>query len=200
MSPSEPDLSSDADLLRRARDGDPQAFGTLFEAHASRVLLYIRLRLSEGLGRRLEAEDVLQETGLSAFGSIGSFEPRGSGSFARWLCRVAENRLRDAAEHHGTRKRQAPGKPEAISAILDRVRHSVTGPATAAERSEDQERLRERLGALAEDERRALLARYFRGASTAEVARELGSSETSARRLLARATSRLGRDLGEAGA
>ena len=187
-------------LLARARAGDAEAFGALFEAQAARVLLYVRLRLSADLGQRLEPEDVLQETGLSAFASIGGFEPRGRGSFGRWLCRVAENRLRDAAEHHGARKRRPEGEREAITVVLDRVRLSVTGPATAAQRGEGQARLRERLEALPGEEREVLLGRYFRGASAAELARELGRSESAVRRLLGRATEQLGRELGEAGA
>ena len=207
-SPSAPQLPDDGlssgALLARARAGDAQAFGRLFEAAAPRLALYVRLRLSEGLARQLEVQDVLQETGLAAFDAIGGFEARGRGAFARWLCAIAENRLRDAADHHGALKRTPAGGREAITDVVARVGLSVTGPATAAARDEEHERLREGLEALEPRERQALVLRYFRGATTAQVAHELGSSETAARRLLVRATSRLARELGpelgEAGA
>jgi len=43
------DSESICDLLQRSRDGDGDAFGRLFAAHADAVEYYIRLRLGEGL-------------------------------------------------------------------------------------------------------------------------------------------------------
>jgi RNA polymerase sigma-70 factor (ECF subfamily) len=197
MSSLAPSDSPSDDLLARARGGEAEAFGRLFEAAAPRVLLYIRLRLSPHLARELGPEDVLQETALSAFDAISGFEPRGAGAFARWLCAVAENRLRDAAQHQGALKRRPAGERQALSAVLERLRLSATGPASAARRDERHEQLRAQLEALEPRQRQALLARYFRGATTAQVGLELGTSETGARRLLARAIARLGRELGE---
>jgi RNA polymerase sigma-70 factor (ECF subfamily) len=190
-------LPSSPDLLSRARGGDAEAFGHLFEAAAGRVLLYIGLRLSPQLGARLEAEDVLQDTGLAAFQSIAEFESRVQGTFASWLCAIAENRLRERSDHHGAQKRTALGVQEAISGVLARVRQSMTGPHSAAAREEQHARLGEELAGLPEEERKALMLRYFCCHSTARIACDLGTSETSVRRLLARAALRLGSGLGD---
>lgn len=183
------------DLLTRARRGEPDAFGQLFEPQAARVLLYIRLRLSAALGQRLEPEDVLQETGLAAFESIASFESTSPGAFGRWLCAIAENRLRDASDFHAALKRKPAGQAQPISLVLERVCNSVTGPHSQVAREEQHERLRAGLEALPQDEREALVLRFFCGATTTRIAKELGTSETGARRLLARATTHLGSGL-----
>jgi len=198
--PQDPLHTGTADLLSRARAGEAAAFGQLLERHLPRLTTYVRLRLSPALAARLDLADVVQETCLEAFRSLASFEPRGPGSFARWLCAVAENRLRDGAEREGARKRRPPGEAEELGQVLERARLSATGPATAADRGERHERLARTLEALPEEQRRALLLRYFSGWSAARIARELGTSESGARRLVARATAAVGSELSEEGA
>lgn len=185
------------DGFSRAQAGDAQAFGALFQAAIPRLETYIRLRMSQETAAELDPADVLQETGLRAFQSISSFRPQGPGAFQRWLCAIAENRLRDAAEFRQALKRQPPGEREAISVALDRALHSATGPGTAAGRDERNETLRRLLLELDGVQRQALVLRFFRGATTAQIANELGCSETSARRHLTRGTAALGEALGE---
>ena len=108
------------------KGGEAGAFGELFERQVPRLLTFIRLRLSAQLAVRLEPLDVLQETGLGAFQSIGDFEARGRGAFGRWLCAIAENRIRDGADYLGAAKRLPPGRLEAISVVLERACQTVT--------------------------------------------------------------------------
>ncbi len=189
--------SRSQDLVARAQGGEAGAFGELFERQVPRLLTFIRLRLSAQLAVRLEPLDVLQETGLGAFQSIGDFEARGRGAFGRWLCAIAENRIRDGADYLGAAKRLPPGQLEAISVVLERACQTVTGPATRAARDDRSEKLGGLLEELEPELRQALVMRFFRGSTTEEIARELGCSETSARRRIARGTEVLGARLGE---
>jgi RNA polymerase sigma factor (sigma-70 family) len=97
-----------AALLERASSGDEAAFRELtdplrgeLEFHCYRML-----------GSRQDAEDVLQETMLAAWRSLGSFQWRSS--LRTWLYRIATNRclnaLRDA-------HRQPPAPPTAPFSI-----------------------------------------------------------------------------------
>lgn len=191
---AEPDLLT-AGLLARARAGDQRAFDALFERVAERALAYIRARLGPRLRGKVEAVDVLQEAYVTAFGKLDDFAYRGPGSFAAWVCRIAGHVVADAADHFGALKRRSPDGTRNVTALIDRAR-SRTGPATAAERAEQLERLEAALDELADDERQALLLRYFHERTLDEVAEELGLHVSAVRRLIGRAMSRVGRALG----
>jgi RNA polymerase sigma-70 factor (ECF subfamily) len=76
---------SDDELVKQAKGEDFVAFEELVSRHSARIysLLY---RL---LGSREDAEDLLQQTFLSAFQNISHF--RGEASFRTWITRIATN-------------------------------------------------------------------------------------------------------------
>jgi RNA polymerase sigma factor (sigma-70 family) len=174
------------------RSEDP-AFEPGFEAALERVRAYLRLRLSPELARGTEPDELLHETWLEARRSFPTFEPRGPGSFERWLCRIAENRVRDLARRERAPARRPP--EEGFSRLLERIGASATGPASAAGRAERDARLERAMAGLDPEERLALLLRHFQGATLGEIAAELGRSETATRRLLGRALGRLRHEL-----
>ena len=73
------------DLVKRAQEGDSNAFGTLFEAHRSRIYS-VCLRMTSNAA---EAEDLTQDAFLQAFRKIAKF--RGDSAFSTWLHRIAVN-------------------------------------------------------------------------------------------------------------
>lgn len=77
--------SHDADLVARLQAGDQAAYAQLVEEHAGKIYR-LALRL---MGNEADAEDVLQETFLSAFKSMDRFEARSS--LSTWLYRIASN-------------------------------------------------------------------------------------------------------------
>ncbi len=81
--PAAPD--DDAVLVGRARDGDYGAFEALVRRHQRRVFA-VALGV---LKNPAEAEEVVQETFLSAFEHLDTF--RGEARFSTWLHRVASN-------------------------------------------------------------------------------------------------------------
>ena len=88
---------SDAQLLERHTEGDPEAFGLLFLRHRDR-LWAVALRT---LCDPEEAADALQEAMISAFRRAGDF--RGDSAVTTWLHRIVVNasldRLRRKAAH-----------------------------------------------------------------------------------------------------
>jgi RNA polymerase sigma-70 factor (ECF subfamily) len=78
-------IGSEAELRERLQAGDPGAFRTLVELNSANVY-NVALKL---LGDEQEAEDVLQETFLSAFQAIERFE--GRSQLSTWLYRIAYN-------------------------------------------------------------------------------------------------------------
>jgi RNA polymerase sigma-70 factor, ECF subfamily len=80
-------VSEDSDqiLVERIQRGDKAACAECIEQHSPGVYR-VALRLT---GNEAEAEDVVQETFLSAFKAIDKFENRSS--LATWLYRIAHN-------------------------------------------------------------------------------------------------------------
>lgn len=78
-------MSDDAALVSRLQAGDQAAYAELVDEHAGRVYR-LALRM---MGSEADAEDVLQETFMSAFKSIDRFEERAS--LGTWLYRIATN-------------------------------------------------------------------------------------------------------------
>ncbi len=73
------------DLIKRAQEGDSDAFGALFQTHRSRIYS-VCLRMTSNAA---EAEDLTQDAFLQAFRKITKF--RGDSAFSTWLHRIAVN-------------------------------------------------------------------------------------------------------------
>jgi len=103
--------------------GDRQAFGELYDAHAERLFQRVLFPL---LGNAAAAEDALAETFRAAFQRLDRYQPGEAGIFA-WLAAIARNK---ALDMHRARKvsgralanfeallgplQLAPGSPEQL--------------------------------------------------------------------------------------
>src|SRR5712672_4298483 len=94
--PIAPVGSTEAELVRRARERDEPAIRSIMQSNNRRLY-----RLARGILRNdSEAEDVVQETYVRAFTHLQDF--RGDSSLATWLARIAMN------EALGRLRRQRP--------------------------------------------------------------------------------------------
>jgi len=123
---------TDADLVTRARQGDPAAFGELVDRHRTAVY---RAALA-ALGSHAEAEDAAQDGFLLAYRRLDTF--RGDASFKTWLLtivwRQAINRRRSLTR---TWRRMAePTAHEEREAALESVADGRATPEAAAAHAE----------------------------------------------------------------
>lgn len=79
------DRQSEAEAIERAKQGDAEAFETLYHLHKRRVYS-LCLRMTANTA---EAEDLTQEAFLQLFRKIGTF--RGESAFSTWLHRMSVN-------------------------------------------------------------------------------------------------------------
>lgn len=69
----------DADLIRRAPNGEVEAFAAIFHAHKRRIVSLCFRMVKDPT----EAEGLTQDTFLQAFRKLSTF--RGDSAFATWL-------------------------------------------------------------------------------------------------------------------
>ncbi len=103
------------DVLQRARAGDAEAFRDLIRPHEREL----RVHCYRMLGSLADAEDALQDTLLSAWQGLASFE--GRSSLRTWLYRVATSRCLDARRAGRRRPVTAPADAGADTAMADLV-------------------------------------------------------------------------------
>jgi len=161
-------------LVRRARSGDRAAFEELVR-RTSR-LVFARLYLETGDSHR--AEDLLQETLLTAFRSIRELgEAR---AFRPWLLRIAQNTAIDAARRDSRKKRASSAN------ALPRIAGASPPPDDHLEHQEMREQVLAVLRSLPEEYRLPLTLRYIGGADYDTICTQLGLSNGSLRGLLQR--------------
>lgn len=171
----------ESQLRIRIRDGDPDAFGELFDAHA-RVVYNHAFRLS---GDWTTAEDVVSLTFLEAWRLRAKLDPEG-GSPRPWLLGIATNTVRNtrraARRHAAALSRIPPHEP--VPDFSDEV------AARMADR-EALETVRLALRTLRRAEREVLALCVWSGLDYATAARTLGVPVGTVRSRLSRARKKL---------
>jgi RNA polymerase sigma-70 factor (ECF subfamily) len=79
-------MASEAELIARSKSGDPEAFSALIGRYEDRIF---NLAHKVCAGLPAEAEDVYQETFLTAFKKLPKF--RAESELGTWLYRIASN-------------------------------------------------------------------------------------------------------------
>jgi RNA polymerase sigma-70 factor (ECF subfamily) len=85
----------DARLIERIKNGDRNAFEALVGPYGKALGSYIAYRVKNGA----DADDIIQETMLSIWQSVASFD--GRSSFKTWLFGIAKRRLADFYRKNG---------------------------------------------------------------------------------------------------
>jgi len=101
------DLSS-LELLGKWRDqGDQQAAGELFNRYVARLIALARSKLSPGLARRLDADDVVQSACRSFFVRVrdGRLVVQPGGELWDLLAAITLRKVLGQVEHHTAQKR-----------------------------------------------------------------------------------------------
>jgi RNA polymerase sigma-70 factor (TIGR02960 family) len=190
-----------AGTLARARAGDEQAFRELTDPYRGELLRHCY----QILGSVADAEDMLQETLLSAWRGMNSFE--GRSSVRSWLHRIAVNGCLNALRDRTRRPREVPmmaqlPQPTLMAdpvwvepypdVLLDGVPDAAPGPEGRYDTKEAIElAFITALQHLPPRQRAVLVLRDVLGYSAAEAAGMLGSTEASVKGALQRARAAL---------
>ena len=169
-------------FVEAAKDGDPEAFGALFDHFYAPVYRYVAARV----GRPSDAEDLAQLVFVKALEALPRYELRGV-PFGGWLFRLARNVVID---HVRTRREHV---------TLDIIVQQSTeddGPDELAALRQDMDSVAFALRRLTPEQREAIQLRFFAGLSAREAALAMGRQEGTVRGLQFRAIAALRRELG----
>lgn len=169
------------ELVARAQRGDRDAFGELVWRYQDTVYT-LAMRL---VGPNLAA-DVAQESLIRAWRAMPSF--RGEASFGTWLHRITVNTA------WTQRKRAAR---HVAAELEDTLVDTGQTPEHAGETADLRRRLVSAISKLTPGQRAVVVLRDVSGWSHAEIARELGLTQTTAKVRLHRARKRLQKILEE---
>ena len=171
-------IPTDFELIERARSGDTEAFGDLYERYAGNIFRF----LFANLHNRLDAEDLTSEVFLRAWRSLPSYRERGF-HFSAFLFRIARNLLVDRYRGNLPIEPLPEGTPP----------KAIWEPDTADVSAANQERLRllRYLEQLRPDYRMVLVLRFLNELSTKETAQVMSRSVGAIRVLQFRALSDL---------
>jgi RNA polymerase sigma-70 factor (ECF subfamily) len=156
-------------LIRRAQDGDKEAFADLYESYFDKIYRYLTLKT----GSRAEAEDMTQQVFIRAYRSIRSFKWKGA-PFSAWLFRIAHNLMVDFFRRQA--KRPTVPLDESLVAGGD-------DPLKTAELRFDVERVAAASMQQTDAQREVISQRFAGGLAIAEVAQAMGKSQGAVKAL-----------------
>jgi RNA polymerase sigma-70 factor (ECF subfamily) len=176
-------VNADEADLAALRRGDEDAFARLVRDH--RRELYVLI--GRIVGAPHEAEEVLQETFVRAWRSIGAF--RGDSTLRTWLTRIAIN----AARSSRSRRRDPTAPDGAEEALVD----PRATPHERARLHEIRGRVRDAVETLPPRQREAVWLKLFVDLTYREASRVMGLSEGAVKAHVHQAVANLRRRLRE---
>ncbi|MCK9487138.1 MAG: sigma-70 family RNA polymerase sigma factor [Dehalococcoidia bacterium] len=166
-------------LVDRAKTGDAEAFGALYDRFRPEIFRYLVVRVRD----QDVAEDLVQQVFLKAWRAIPRYEHRGA-PFRAWLYRMAHNQMVDFF-----RTRRPTTDLEGVD---------LPEPSEAEERvlvGEMNDALQAAMERLSEDHREVLVLRFLMEKSAREIGEIMGRKEVTVRGLQMRALLALRREI-----
>lgn len=158
-------------VLDRARQGDREAFGALYESYVDRIYNYVYYRT----GNSHDAEDLTARVFFRAMRRIPEYQDRGI-PISAWLYRIAHNLI---ANWHRDRVRRA-------EIPLDegvRFSSSQEHPEIALVQGEERERLLHVIRSLPSDRQQLLILKFVEHLSNVEIGQIMGKTEGAVKSL-----------------
>lgn len=170
-------MMEEKDLIRRAAQGDADAFRQLVETYQTPAY-----RLAARMCGPDSAEDVTQEAFLAAWRALPEF--RGDCRFSTWLYRLVSNAAIDCLRRE--KKYRDTGDVDDLE-----LPDGGPSPQEQAERSDTRDAVRRALDRLSPEHRQVLLLRFMQELDYGEIARALNVSEGTVKSRINRAKSKL---------
>ena len=183
--------------VNAARQGQPEAFDSLFARNLPKLVAFIRARAGGVVAAKESVHDLAQSVCREALADLDKFDYRGEEAFRHWLFVRATRKICNRHRFHHRAKRDvsreaqdfAPSEDEA-SQIID-CYATLGSPSRIVGAREELERIEKALADLPDAQREAVALSRVAGLSYEEIAEQLDRSESSVRGLVMRGLARL---------
>lgn len=197
--------ADEQDLIEQAVAGDQVALQKLLVARAEALARHAHRKLPAALREVVDADDIVQQTYIEAFRSIGRFRPDAAGAFQSWLFRIAEHVISDTIKHYQRvkrgrdfrrRHRAAPTQSQSVVELLEQLSAGSHSPSRSVMGHEAIEALMDAIDDLPDDHRQAVQLRLLDGKSLQETAVLMNRSQRAVQGLVDRAKKKMRAALG----
>lgn len=181
-------------LLRHARLGEGQALGILLERLRPWLRVLAQQLLREGMGARIDASDVVQQTCLSVHRRMQQFQGDEVQHFIAWVREIHQHNIQDEIRRHALAEERAVSRERAFEGV-DLPAPNLDSPERPAVLRESALLLSEAVEHLPPAQRRAVASRYLEGRAVSDIAAEMRISPDAVTSLLRRGLTELRRRL-----
>lgn len=173
-------------LIERAKSGDAEAFGAIYDAQVTRIYRFILFKI----GNPGDAEDLTHEVFLAAWRTIKSYEERSGIRLTSWLYRIASNRVID---HYRSEKRNM-SLDELIAGNGLPIELVTSSGANLIKALSHKMDLQEVMGAvrnLTDDQQNVVIMRFIEDLTPEETGAAIGKNAAAVRLIQHRALEKL---------
>lgn len=192
------------DLTARIRTGDANALADFLQQHRPQLMAFIERQLGTALRRKVESDDVFQETCAEAVRALPTAELGDRDPFS-WCCQIAERRIIDLHRRFFEAQKRDAGREVPLGAgggggsgsdsmgggLINMLVASMTTPSQAFSRNARELKLQEALLKLPDDQQKALRMRYVENLPSKQIAEKLGKTDAAVRVMLTRSLKKL---------
>ncbi len=202
-----PSASQDFDaILDKAKSGDSEAMGQLFEVCQKYLLLIANQDLNPKIMQKFGASDVVQQTMLIANRQLPEFRGSTKGEFLAWMKRILINECRSSTRRYAATAKRSVSKERPVTSGRGSeqtdfdLRDPHLTPSTQASLEEQTALMQKALLELGLQDRGVIEMRNWQELSFSVIGDKLGKTEEAARKIWSRAILKLEKRLREMGA
>lgn len=172
-------MKEEKKLIIRAREGDAEAFGELYDKYLSQIYRFIFLRVRQ----KDDAEDLAQKVFLKAWKNIDGFKMVEGAKFSSWVYKISRNTIID---YYRTNKEHAD-----IDSIPENLVISQYNNEETFDQALKIEKVIKSIGKLNENDQEIIIMKFVEDMTNVEIAELLDKNEVAVRVAGHRALKRL---------
>ncbi len=170
--------------LQHTREGDEAARSALLQQLRDSLRPIIDQELGPKLRVRADGSDLVQKVLIQVLEDIPQFRGRSGAEFVQWVRRILEHDIQELLQREKFTAKRSIDREEDASHEIRQAPGRQTSPSRRVMRREHHRIVREAIDQLTDEWRVVMRMKHLDGLTMAEIARQLGRSESAVARML----------------